>query len=770
MTLDSGTNLRKIVALFLIFLLIIKSHAFCIDDSLKSVVSGLSGTERLKYLKQLSDQLLNKNINESIIFADSLLEEAEKLKNLEYQTYALDILGEAYYHQDDSVKSVEYYEKGLIISLKTGNKRFIGNAYNSLGIAYSKFSVKKALDYYHKALTIKKEFKDTAGISAVLNNIGTIYDEKLSEYEKALGYYLQSYTLDLRRKDLHGIATSLLNLGDVKRKQKYYDEAIDSCLRSVEICREKGFDYLLELNYETIYQAYQAKHDYENAFNYYNKFSKSKLKRYDQDLRKQVKEFETKYESVEQLKTIHLVEKQKTLQKIFIYILIAAFLFVGYFLRLLSRKNNRIRMVNEVLSSQNEEIEAQKEALKNQTIELERTNKELVTLSIAAEKTDNSIIVADASGEIIWVNHGFERMLGVDFEEFSRRYTSNFFNASLHPNIRAAVDEAVRTKQSITYSSYTVTRVGREIWIHTTLTPVLDSEGNLELIIAIDSDVTRIKATERELAIKQVELTDSITYAKHIQVAMLPPDSLIKEAFKDSFILYRPKDIVSGDFYWLQMKNDIIYLAVADCTGHGIPGAFMSILCISLLNEIVNGIHDYMHTPASNAILSALRENVKTALRQKREDNIMFDGMDIGLCIIDKNKKVLDYSGAYHHLYHLTQSDKGTELKEYQGDKMPIGVYPNDHLPFTNFRIPFGESDSFYLFTDGYIHQWGGADGKKFSRRQFRELLTQIAEEPMFVKKLRLEDNLEEWMQKYVEKGNRDFQVDDILVVGFKVI
>jgi PAS domain S-box-containing protein len=487
-------------------------------------------------------------------------------------------------------------------------------------------------------------------------------------------------------------------------------------------------------------------------------------------LRKQVKELETKYQSVEQLKTIELVQKQKTLQKIAIYFLIFAFIVIGYFLRLLSKKNNNIRFANEALSSRNEEIEAQKEAVENQTLALEKTNKELIKLSIVAEKTDNSIIVANADGEIIWVNHGFERMLGIDFEEFTRRYTSNLFSASLNLNIREIVAEAVATKQSMTYSSYTVTRVGREIWIHTTLTPVLDTDGKLEMIIAVDADVTRIKEAERELAINQVELTDSITYAKHIQVAMLPPDSLFSEAFNDSFILYRPKDIVSGDFYWLQIKNDVIYLAIADCTGHGIPGAFMSILCISLLNEIVNGIHDYVHTPSADVLLNLMRENLKTALRQKADDNIMFDGMDIGLCIIDKKNNVLDYSGAYHHLYHLRQTKAGIDLTEYAGDNMPIGVYPNDHVPFTNYKIPFDSSDSFYLFTDGYIHQWGGANGKKFGRRQFRDLLTSIAQESMYVKKIRMEQNLDEWIQKYVETGHRDFQVDDILVVGFKIV
>jgi PAS domain S-box-containing protein len=747
------------------------SPGYSSADTLISKIATAHGKERLKLLQQFSQKLLDKNINESIIYADSLLTEARAQKNNEFELLALDILGEAYYDQDDSVKAVEYYEKALTVSFRTGNKTYISNEYNSLGISYSKFNVKKSLEYYRKALAIKLELKDTAGISAGLNNLGTIYDEKLGDYSKAYDYYIQSYHLDLKRKDYLGIATSLLNIGDVRRKQKLYNEAIDSCLKSVEICFAKRFDYILELNFESLYQSYEAKHDFEKAYYYYKKYSQSKLNRFDQNLRKQVKELETKYKSVEQQKTIELVQKQKALQKIVIYFLILAFLIIVYFLWLLNRKSSNIRIVNEALSARNNEIETQKEALKGQTLELERTNKELVTLSIAAEKTDNSIIVANANGDIIWVNHGFERMLGIDFEEFSNRYSSNFYSASLHPNIREAVDDAVLTKQSITYSSYTVTRTGREIWIHTTLTPVLDAEGKLEMIIAIDADVTRIKETERELAIKQVELTDSITYAKHIQIAMLPPDQLLNEAFKDSFILYRPKDIVSGDFYWLQIKHDITFLAIADCTGHGIPGAFMSILCISLLNEIVNGIPDYSHTPNAAEILNLLRENLKTALRQKREDNIMFDGMDIGLCVIDKNKKMMAYSGAYHHLYQLTQSpDSVDELREYEGDKMPIGVYPNDHLPFTNHQIPIEKSDSFYLFTDGYIHQWGGADGKKFSRKKFRELLIGIARESMFGKKIRLEQNLEDWMQKYVEQGNRDFQVDDILVVGFSLI
>jgi PAS domain S-box-containing protein len=750
--------------------MLVFSNVCAMADTLVASTASSKGNERLKTLYQISHKLIDRNVNESIIYADSLLNEARLLKNDEYIISALDILGEAYYNQDDSVKAVEYYEKAVVTARKTGNKIFISNEYNSLGIAYSRFDARKALQYYRKALEIKEELKDTAGISAGLNNLGTIYDEKLGEYEKAYGYYLQSYKLDLKRKDFLGIATSLLNIGDIKRKQKLYQEAIDSCLKSVDICTAHGFGYILELNYESLYQSYEAIHDFNKTYLYYKKFSQSKLARFDENLRQHVKELETRYKSAEQLKTIALVQKQKSLQRIIIYFLILAFLIIAYFMWLLKRKSNNINIVNDALSARNEEIEAQKEALKDQTSELEKANKELIKLSVAAEKTDNSIIVANAEGEIIWVNNGFRRMLGVDFEEFSSRYTSNFYTASLHPDIRGAVDEAVRTKQSITYSSYTVTRAGREIWIHTTLTPVLDSSGKLEMLIAIDADVTRIKEAERELAIKQVELTDSITYAKHIQIAMLPPEQLFEEAFKDSFILYRPKDIVSGDFYWLQKKNDVTFLAIADCTGHGIPGAFMSILCISLLNEIVNGIYDYTHTPNASEILNTLRESVKTALRQKREDNIMFDGMDIGLCVIDKNKKIMEYAGAYHHLFQLTQSGTAVELREYEGDKMPIGVYPNDHLPFTNHKIPIEKGDSFYLFTDGYIHQWGGADGKKFSRKKFRELLIGIAWESMFGKRIRLEQNLEDWMQKYVEMGNRDFQVDDILVVGFSLI
>ena len=182
----------RCIVIILIFV-IIKAPAFCIENSLKSTVAQSHGIERLTLLQQLSKKLLDKNINESILYADSLLNEAIEQKNIEYQIYALDILGESYYNMDDSVKSVDYYEKSLALSFKSGNKKFIGNAFNSLGIAYSKFSVKKSLDCYNKALSIKRELKDTSGISAELNNIGTIYDEKLGEYEKALEYYMQSY-------------------------------------------------------------------------------------------------------------------------------------------------------------------------------------------------------------------------------------------------------------------------------------------------------------------------------------------------------------------------------------------------------------------------------------------------------------------------------------------------------------------------------------------------------------------------------------------------
>lgn len=715
-----------------------------------------------------SESSLSGNISQAVVYADSLLREATVSGNDTLRAAALCILGEANYYQHDSIKAVKYFMDAWKIYEKAGKRSDLGKVYNDLGIVFARMDARKSMSYYRRALQIKTELHDSAGISSVLNNIGVLYEKEMNDLSQAYEYYVRSYRIDQQMGNKEGIATSLLNIGDLNRKMGHYMTAIDSCNRSIEICLANNNDYLLELNFKSLYQSFDSLKDYHNALINFEKYYALQLKRNDEESRKQAAEMETRFKTIQQQKEIETVQREKSIQRIIIYLLMLAVGFIVYFMIIYTRKNRKVRKTNEELYQRNQEIEHQRAILREQALALEQTNEELMKLSVVASKTDNSVIVANADGEIEWVNDGFSRMLGIDFEEFKNRYSSNFYTASLHPNIREAVAEAAKKKESFTYSNYTVTRKGREIWIHTTLTPIVDENGNLQKIIAIDADVTRIKTAEQELTVKQQELTDSITYAHHIQVSMLPPNHLLSQHLKEHFILYRPKDIVSGDFYWFRKRKNISFLAVADCTGHGIPGAFMSVLGITLLNEIINGLAD--DAIDASTILNMLRDNVKTALRQGSDHNVTLDGMDIGLCIVRDNETVMDYAGAYHTLYQLVHDENGQPgLETYEGNKMPIGVYPNDHLPFTNHRISFQPGDIFYLFTDGYIHQWGGISGKKFNRKRFKELLLSLEGKPLDRQQALLESTLDEWISTSKPEAQNEFQVDDILVLGFQV-
>jgi serine phosphatase RsbU (regulator of sigma subunit) len=268
--------------------------------------------------------------------------------------------------------------------------------------------------------------------------------------------------------------------------------------------------------------------------------------------------------------------------------------------------------------------------------------------------------------------------------------------------------------------------------------------------------------TRRDLAEKQRdeissqknELTDSIKYARQIQSSLMPGSELFKKSFSDYFILNKPKDIVSGDFYWISVKGSKTVVAVSDCTGHGVPGAFMSMLGIGLLNEIVNEINIFQ----PNLILNNLRDMVIKSLTQSGENTETMDGMDIALITIDRGKHTLQYSGANNSLIMI----RNNKLSEIRGDRMPVGFYRITDIPFTNHEIEIKANNSIYLFSDGYKDQFGWRNNRKLKHNKFIELLLSIQNVPMKAQKILLENNLKNWM------GDLE-QIDDILVVGLQI-
>jgi len=253
---------------------------------------------------------------------------------------------------------------------------------------------------------------------------------------------------------------------------------------------------------------------------------------------------------------------------------------------------------------------------------------------------------------------------------------------------------------------------------------------------------------------KNQSITDSIQYASRIQNAVLPPLNFLSDWGVENFIFFKPKDIVSGDFYWGFRKKGRIYIAAADCTGHGVPGGFMSMLGNAFLNEIL--ITSEIAT--ASEILDKLRDEIIRALRQKGIMGEARDGMDISIAIIDRKTDYIQYAGANNPLYHIRDG----ELTRYQADRMPIGIHVKEIAPFTNHKINVKKGDLIYLFSDGFADQFGGENGKKFMYRQFQEVLTSGSGLPMNEQVKQLDETFKNW------RGEHD-QVDDVLVIGFKI-
>jgi ligand-binding sensor domain-containing protein/serine phosphatase RsbU (regulator of sigma subunit) len=280
-----------------------------------------------------------------------------------------------------------------------------------------------------------------------------------------------------------------------------------------------------------------------------------------------------------------------------------------------------------------------------------------------------------------------------------------------------------------------------------------------EKVEVINKEVIEQKAI---IEAKNHDITDSIKYAKNIQEALLPPLQNLHKELKEAFVLYQPKDIVSGDFYWFAKRNNKRFVASVDCTGHGVPGAFMSIIGNTLLNEIVT--EKNITQPAE--ILDELHAGVKTALKQSESENERRDGMDIALCSLNEEGNILEYAGANRPLWIFRANKTGDEAFEMiKANKFPIGgmeLHENEKRKFSNHSIPVEKGDMIYIFSDGYADQFGGPKGKKFMVGNMQKLIEEIHQKPVKEQEKLLSQAFHNW------KGTLE-QIDDVLVIGFRI-
>ena len=451
-----------------------------------------------------------------------------------------------------------------------------------------------------------------------------------------------------------------------------------------------------------------------------------------------------------------------------------------------NKQQNKIEIQKKEILLKQTELHELIEELQTTNLIIEDTNKDLERLSIVASKTDNAVVIMNDEADIEWVNDAFKELHEISQQEFIKKRGRNWYNACYNADIKGIIDVSIREKKSSIYTSKISQNNNKYKWIQTTLTPIFDDNSKLKNIIAVQTDISEIIDAEKEIKKQNKKIRHSIKYARRIQTAVLPPKRFIERTLAEHFILYKPRDIVSGDFYWITRKKTKILIAIADCTGHGVPGAFMSMLGISFLNEITNKIYEKDDVEGLQAakILNLLKINVIKSLHQKRNAETK-DGIDLSLCILDLDTQYIQYAGANNPLfiireknennkidipqkYTRTFENKNACLTEVKADKSPIGFSEKYIDKFKDKKFHTKKGDSIYMFTDGFADQFGGEKGRKFLISNLRKLFLEIYNKPMKEQEVILNTTIHKWMDYKRDDGKKHYQIDDILIMGMK--
>jgi len=562
-------------------------------------------------------------------------------------------------------------------------------------------ALKKELD----ALKIFEEEKDEDGISTMYNNIGNVYAEQSND-SVAISYYRKSYEIAVKRKEKYGIAGTNMNMGGCYLNERKYDSALIVFNECLKVLLETNDRFDLGSIYGNIGAAYDGMGKHDEGLKYQFMSLKSQ------------KEIDNKrgvgfaYCS---LGEEFYNQKKYPLAKLYYDSALTIAKAVG--------------------------AKSQAEAVYKDYAILDSS---MGDYTGAFEKYKNYIAYRDSIKNEANTKKIVQEQMQYDFDK------------------KQAEENAIQEKKD---ADTAAEKKRQEI--------ITGSVGGGLVLVLIFSGLlfSRFRVTQKQKQIiehqkaiveeKNKEVLDSITYAKRLQDAILPPISVIKKHLPDSFILYKPKDIVAGDFYWLERVGDTIFVAAADCTGHGVPGAMVSVVCSNALNRAVK---EFKITEPGK-ILDKVRELVLETF-EKSEGEIK-DGMDISLLAIGRqplaNSSIMQWAGAYNSLWYFENG----EMREVNADKQPIGKTDNPK-PFTTYTLTLNppsegrEAGVLYLFTDGYADQFGGAKGKKFKYKQLQQLIADNAHLPMEEQGKILNEALETW------RGNLE-QVDDVLIIGIRV-
>lgn len=707
--------------------------------------------------------------------------ESEFEKSIELCNESLEIMRRAGIKNRYWIKAMNLKAKalGAINDYKTADKLldstilFAGEISDSYGLAaayyyrgsfYSdKGNYKKCIEYMLKSSNIRKWIHDEVGLAACYAFLGMSYSY-MDDYIQGIEYIQQSIRIRERLHDKRGLANSYLTLYKVYFEIGEMDKAMKSEYQSLTICRELKDLQCISGRYTNIGQIYQRKGDDQKALYYH--FQALKLSQ-QLNIKNRIA---LVYENIARV-YLHKKEYTNALK----------YLDSSSVLRKSFGDENGLASIDLVLATvfleQNQSDLAIESALSalyaGRKLKLPHVIKEAHSIlhDAFAGKKDvenayyhfrkfvllrDSIFNIDQSKELLRKELEFN---------FSKKQEMQ----RLEEVKKNEKDELERKKQEtiILYSSSALTIVtlllGFSFWQFR-----LKNRSKKQLEIA-NRDLNDINTQLKDkseiiefqnstIQLKNNEITDSIRYAHQIQRAVLPSEAEFKKHFKEAFVFFEPKDIISGDFYWVtEIKEHIIYVT-ADCTGHGVPGGFMSMLGVSMLNELIN--ENNIIEPAE--ILDKLREKVINALKQKGVSGEQQDGMDMTICVLNPKKDLLTFASANHSLYIVNEVNDEIILQEHNGDKFPVGIFGEELKPFHQQVIKLNKNDMIYTFSDGFADQFGGMNGKKFKYTQLKQLLKSVQNLSVDEQEKTIKDSFRKW------KGEQE-QIDDICLIGVRV-
>ena len=681
-------------------------------DSLQNKLGSVSNdTDRVKLLNDIARQYWSIDpvkatsfSTRSVSYIDSVLLSVDNGSELwrvlqRERARALVSLGVLHINTGKYDEALTYLQPALKTREELKDKKGIASVLNNIGLVYwNEADYEKALDHFLRSLQLREEEHDKGGMASSYNNIGLVYNDA-GNPGKALEYYHLALGIDEQINDKHSIANDLNNIGAIHTYRKNYDVALQYYRKALRIDRELGEkkgEYTVYSNIGTIFR---NKKEFDSAMVYLESSLKMSTELDDKLIMSQV------------IAKIGRVYADKgNMDTAIAYVKRAI---------VLSRDIHSFEDLKddyELLS----DIYAGKK-------DFQQAYDYHVLLGIIKDSIDRN----SKASRLAQVQMKYEFEKKEHQRELAEKENEERLKRErLLRNVFIAGFVAILVFAFFIYRSLRENRKAKKI----------------------------IEAQKLLVEEKNKDITDSIHYAQNIQEAFFPPKELKSKLFPEAFVLFRPRDVVSGDFYWFGEKNGKRLIAAVDCTGHGVPGALMSMIGNNFLNQVV---HERGITDPEN-VLSEMRHLVISSLKQTGDSVGAKDGMDAALLCFDAESGVVKFSGANNPLWRCFRKDGKWTMQEYEPNKRPVGFFQGKSLPFMGHHIPMVKGESYYVFTDGYADQFGGPKGKKFKYSQLKELILSIQDLPMPEQEKVMHDRFMEW------KGALD-QVDDVLVIGIKV-